>query len=58
MDTLSFAAPVLMRHLTFSEARKMPINEIMFDKILEGLELSHDEVIFIIVYRFMYPFRM
>ena len=44
MDTLTFAAPVLMRHLTFSEARKMPINEIMFERVLEGLELSHDEV--------------
>ena len=45
MDTLTFAAPVLMRHLTFSEARKMPISEITFARVLEGLELNHDEFI-------------
>jgi flap endonuclease-1 len=28
MDTLTFATPFLLRHLTFSEAKKMPINEI------------------------------
>lgn len=44
MDTLTFGSPVLLRHLTFSEARKMPILEIHVDKMLEGLELSMDEV--------------
>ncbi|KAJ3277101.1 Elongation of fatty acids protein 2 [Terramyces sp. JEL0728] len=45
MDTLTFGAPVLLRHLTFSEAKKMPISEIHFQKILEGLEFTHEEFI-------------
>ncbi|ORX89576.1 PIN domain-like protein [Basidiobolus meristosporus CBS 931.73] len=45
MDTLTFQSPVLMRHLTFSEARKMPIDEIHLDKVLEGLELTYDQFI-------------
>lgn len=45
MDTLTFGAPVLLRHLTFSEARKMPIVEIHLSKVLEGMQLSRDEFI-------------
>lgn len=45
MDTLTFATPVLLRHLTFSEARKMPISEIHLDTMLEGLELTHEQFI-------------
>jgi flap endonuclease-1 len=44
MDTLTFASPVLLRHLTFSEARKMPISEIHLDKVLEGLQFTMDQV--------------
>ncbi|CAG8556781.1 11377_t:CDS:10 [Paraglomus brasilianum] len=44
MDTLTFNAPMLLRHLTFTESRKMPIDEIHLDKALEGLELNIDEV--------------
>ncbi|KAK7208313.1 FEN-1 endonuclease Rad2 [Myxozyma melibiosi] len=40
MDTLCFSAPILLRHLTFSEQRKMPITEVELAKALEGLELS------------------
>ncbi|KAI9266384.1 PIN domain-like protein [Helicostylum pulchrum] len=40
MDTLTFASPVLLRHMTFSEARKLPIDEINLQKALEGLELD------------------
>ncbi|CAO3633000.1 unnamed protein product [Mucor hiemalis] len=36
MDTLTFKTPRMMRHLTFSEARKLPIDEIDLDKVLEG----------------------
>ncbi|KAI8812555.1 PIN domain-like protein [Cladochytrium replicatum] len=43
MDTLTFGSPVLMRHLTFSEARKQPINEIRLDKTLEGLNMTMDQ---------------
>ena len=43
MDALTFGTNVLLRHLTFSEAKKMPIKEIHLSKVLEGLELSHEE---------------
>ncbi|KAH9936186.1 PIN domain-like protein [Fomitopsis serialis] len=45
MDTLTFSAPVLLRHLTFSEARKTPISEINLDKALEGLEMNMSQFI-------------
>lgn len=44
MDALTFGCNVLLRRLTFSEARKMPIQEFHFDKVLEGLQLNHNEV--------------
>ena len=44
MDTLTFDSPVLLRHLTFSEARKMPIDIITLDNVLQGLELTMDKV--------------
>ncbi|BES88425.1 Flap endonuclease 1 [Nesidiocoris tenuis] len=45
MDALTFGTTVLLRHLTFSEARKMPIQEFHLDKVLEGLNLNHSEFI-------------
>lgn len=45
MDTLTFGANVLLRHLTFSEARKMPIKEFHLDKVLEGMNLTKDQFI-------------
>lgn len=44
MDTLTFDSPVLLRHLTFSEARKLPIDTITLKDVLEGLELDMDKV--------------
>jgi len=44
MDTLTFNSPIILRHLTFSEARKMPIDVIKLDVALEGLELTMDQV--------------
>ncbi len=44
MDTLTFNAPILLRHLTFSEARKQPISEINLHKALEGLEMDMSQV--------------
>jgi flap endonuclease-1 len=44
MDTLTFGSNVLLRHLTFSEQRKMPIMEIHLDKVLSGLQLDMDQV--------------
>lgn len=45
MDALTFGTKVLVRHMTFSEARKMPIQEFCFEKILEGLELTKEQFI-------------
>ncbi|CAG9809038.1 unnamed protein product [Chironomus riparius] len=45
MDALTFGANVLLRHMTFSEARKMPVQEIHYEKVLKGLELERDEFI-------------
>jgi len=40
MDALTFGTTVLLRHLTFSEARKMPIKEFHLNSVLEGFDLS------------------
>lgn len=45
MDSLTFGSSVVLRHLTFSEARKMPIREYNLDRILSDLEMSQDEFI-------------
>jgi len=45
MDTLTFSSPILLRHLTFSEARKMPISEIHLDKVLEGLNFTMEQFV-------------
>lgn len=44
MDTLCFNTPILLRHLTFSEQRKEPIQEIRLDKVLEGLNMERKQV--------------
>jgi flap endonuclease-1 len=45
MDTLTFGTPILLRHLTFSEARKMPIVDIHLQQVLDGLGFSMDQFI-------------
>lgn len=47
MDTLCFNAPVLVRHLTFSEARnaKEPVQEINLEKVLTGLDFTREQFI-------------
>ena len=44
MDTLTFRTPILLRHLTFSEQRKVPISEIDLEKVLTGLDMSYEQV--------------
>jgi hypothetical protein len=44
MDTLTFNAPILLRHLTFSEAKKAPISEINLKSVLEELEMDMERV--------------
>jgi flap endonuclease-1 len=45
MDSLTLGTPMLIRRLTFSEARKLPILEIQLDRVLEGLKLTMDQFI-------------
>ncbi|ESK93181.1 dna-repair protein rad2 [Moniliophthora roreri MCA 2997] len=45
MDTLTFNAPILFRHLTFSEAKKQPISEINLKAALEGLDMDMTQFI-------------
>ncbi|THH09535.1 hypothetical protein EW145_g1951 [Phellinidium pouzarii] len=45
MDTLTFSAPILYRHLTFSEAKRQPISEIDLQKALTGLEMNMSQFI-------------
>lgn len=44
MDALAFGSNVLLRHLTFSDARKMPIQEFFYDKILAELDFTKEQV--------------
>lgn len=45
MDTLCFEAPILLRHLTFSEQRKEPIQEIHLARALDGLNMDQKQFI-------------
>lgn len=44
MDTLTFNSPLLLRHLTFSEAKKAPISEINLKVALEELDMNMEQV--------------
>lgn len=44
MDTLCFETPILLRHLTFAEQRKEPIQEIDLKRALEGLGMGRNQV--------------
>ncbi|KAF2883545.1 hypothetical protein ILUMI_22609 [Ignelater luminosus] len=45
MDALTFGSNILLRHMTVSEARKMPIQEFHLNAVLEGLNLTQDQFI-------------
>ncbi|PWN41153.1 flap endonuclease 1 [Ceraceosorus guamensis] len=45
MDTLTFGTPILLKHLTYSEAKKMPIHEVHLEEAREGLGLTMDQFI-------------
>lgn len=45
MDTLTFNTPLLLRHLTFSEAKKQPILEVDLKKALDGLDMTMSQVL-------------
>ena len=44
MDTLCFETPILLRHLTFAEQRKEPIQEIDLKRALDGLGMDRGQV--------------
>lgn len=46
-DALTFGSPVMVRHL---KARKSPLQEISYEKVLNGLNLTSDEVIVILLF--------
>lgn len=45
MDTLCYEPPFLLRHLTFSEARKMPIDQIEYKDAIAGLDMTKEQFI-------------
>ncbi|XP_044126120.1 flap endonuclease 1 [Bufo gargarizans] len=45
MDALTFGTPLLLRHLTTSEAKKLPIQEFHLNRILEDVGMTQDQFI-------------
>ncbi|KAJ6650146.1 Flap endonuclease 1, partial [Pseudolycoriella hygida] len=45
MDALTFGTTTLLRHLTSSEARKLPVQEFSYEKVLKGLEFTKEQFI-------------
>ncbi|KOS15062.1 pin domain-like protein [Malassezia pachydermatis] len=45
MDTLTFGAPILLKHLTASEQKKLPVTEINLAKALEELDMPMEQFI-------------
>ena len=45
MDALTFKTPILLRKMTFANASKFDIQTMNYKKVLEGLELTHDEFV-------------
>lgn len=45
MDTLTFATPFLLRHLTVADQKKQPIIQIEMSKVLQGLEMTHEQFV-------------
>ncbi|XP_020823996.1 flap endonuclease 1 [Phascolarctos cinereus] len=45
MDCLTFGSPVLMRHLTASEAKKLPIQEFRLGRVLQELGLTQEQFV-------------
>ncbi|EPB67292.1 XPG I-region [Ancylostoma ceylanicum] len=45
MDALTFGSDVLLRHMTFSEAKKMPIKEFSLSRILADFDMTKEQFI-------------
>ena len=45
MDALTFKTGSLLRRLTMPEARKLPVQELSYEKMIKMLDLSHDQFV-------------
>lgn len=45
MDALTFATPVLLRKMTFANASKSTVQQMNYQKAIEGLELTHEQFV-------------
>ncbi|KAI1697235.1 XPG i-region domain-containing protein [Ditylenchus destructor] len=45
MDALTFGSKILVRHMSFSEAKKVPIQEFSLEKILKCLEFTFEQFV-------------
>uniref|UniRef100_A0A8C5PVQ4 Flap endonuclease 1 n=1 Tax=Leptobrachium leishanense TaxID=445787 RepID=A0A8C5PVQ4_9ANUR len=45
MDALTFGTPTLLRHLTASEAKKLPIQEIQLSRALQGIGITQEQFV-------------
>lgn len=45
MDALTFGTPVLLRHLTASEAKKLPIQEFHLNRIHQDMAVTHEQFV-------------
>ncbi|KJH53540.1 XPG protein [Dictyocaulus viviparus] len=45
MDALTFGSNVLLRHMTFSEAKKVPIKEICLSRVLTDFDMTMEQFI-------------
>jgi len=45
MDALTFGSTVLVRHMTFSEAKKMPIREFLLEKVLKEFDMTREQFV-------------
>ena len=56
MDAMTFGTPILLRHLNFSEARKMPVQEIHLETVLQEMGLTSEQVFSLFIFIFLYLF--
>ncbi|KAE9416167.1 hypothetical protein Angca_009179 [Angiostrongylus cantonensis] len=45
MDALTFGSNILLRHMTFSEAKKVPIKEFSLSRILSDLDMTMEQFV-------------
>ncbi|XP_029442507.1 flap endonuclease 1-B [Rhinatrema bivittatum] len=45
MDALTFGTPVLLRHLTASEAKKLPIQEFHLSRVLQEMDVTQEQFV-------------